>query len=320
MLAPGNWNPFTNWQSNWIEVLEQAKEIDKDIARINSTAPNGEHDRLLTVECAARGVAVGPNAALSLLTELKLPHWSSAGYSWPPPVPLILPEQVIPAAMLQHPGANWAEELKRRDAERLQESKRVADYHRRQQREKEDSEKRPCPGRTGTASIGVNMNVSICGRSHMQQPSFPGCGHGRAAHCAGGGSNGAALAVEQLTPFRRGRYALVVRLWQAKASDFPAAFTHVHRRAVPVGRCTASNSRPSVAVANPFDGATGTSSSKAGSGLLGLHATGTRHFLVFISLAKGSKDDTSATAFWVKDGREARRLRTQQHASPVRMT
>jgi len=124
-----------------IEVLQEAKQVDQEVERINRTAPNGEHDRLLSVECAARGVnGVGPNGVLSLLTELRLPKFSAPGLRWPPPAPMILPEQIIPAAMLRHPGDNWAAHQQKAKVQVAAEAKRVADYYRNQQREREERE------------------------------------------------------------------------------------------------------------------------------------------------------------------------------------
>ena len=130
---------YTAFTSKLIDALIEAKEVDEEVARINSSAPNGEHDRLLTVECAARQVN-GVADDFSLM-NVKLPVFDAPGqWLWPPPVPLVLPEQVISPAMLRHPGANWPEALKERDAARHEEAKRVADYHRRREREKEDLE------------------------------------------------------------------------------------------------------------------------------------------------------------------------------------
>ena len=132
---------YTELTEQLIDVLEQAKQVDEEVARINSTAPNGEHDRLLDTECAARGVnGVGPNSALSLLTELKLPRFSAPGWAWPPPAPVLTAEMVVPAAMLRHPGDNWAAHQKEAKAQADAEAKRVANYYRRQEREKEDME------------------------------------------------------------------------------------------------------------------------------------------------------------------------------------
>ena len=122
-----------------IEVLEETKQVDQEVARINSTASSGEHDRLLTVECWARGVnGVGPNSALSLLTELKLPRWSAAGLAWPPPPPVLTAEMVAP--IIPHPGDRWWEHQSERKAQADAEAARVANYYRRQEREKEDME------------------------------------------------------------------------------------------------------------------------------------------------------------------------------------
>jgi hypothetical protein len=130
---------YTEFTDKLIDALIEAKQVDEHVARVNSTAPSGEHDRLLTVECAARQVnGVADNFSLM---NIKLPAFDAPGqWQWPPPVPPIDVRQVVPAAMLRHPGANWPEALKERDAARQQEAKRVADYYRRQQREKEDME------------------------------------------------------------------------------------------------------------------------------------------------------------------------------------
>jgi hypothetical protein len=130
---------YTEFTTKLIDALIAAKEVDPEVARINSTAPNGEHDRLLTVECWARGVTgVADNFSLM---QLKLPSFEQPNaWAWPPPVPAIDVRQVVPAAMLTHPGANWPEALKQRDAARQQEAKRVANYYRQREREKEDIE------------------------------------------------------------------------------------------------------------------------------------------------------------------------------------
>ena len=122
-----------------IELLQEAKQVDEQVAKINSTAPNGEHDRLVDCECKARCVnAVGPNTVLSLMTELKLPRWSAPGWAWPPPTPPILPEMVVPAKLMTHPGDNWAAHQKEAKAQAEAESKRVANYYRNQIREREE--------------------------------------------------------------------------------------------------------------------------------------------------------------------------------------
>ena len=123
-----------------VVLLNKAKKVDEQVEAINRSAPNSEHDRLLTVECVARSLNAVP-ANVSLMTTLKLPVFDAPGqWLWPPPVPPIIPEMVVPAGMYSHPGANCHVELKERDARRQAEAKRLADYHRRREREREDME------------------------------------------------------------------------------------------------------------------------------------------------------------------------------------
>ena len=100
---------------------------------------NGDGRNLPSVECAARQVnGVGPNGVLSLMTELRMPRFSAPGWAWPPPPPPIDVLQVIPAAMLRHPGDNWAAHQQEGKARADAEAKRVANYYRNQQREREE--------------------------------------------------------------------------------------------------------------------------------------------------------------------------------------
>jgi hypothetical protein len=130
---------YTEFTTKLIAALIEAKAVDQEVAKINSTAPNGEHDRLLSVECWARSLnAVADNFSL---INIKLPTFDQPNaWAWPPQVLPILPEQVIPAAMLRHPGANWAEHQKQAKAQADAEAKRVANYYRQREREKEDME------------------------------------------------------------------------------------------------------------------------------------------------------------------------------------
>ena len=156
---------YTELTEQLIEVLEEAKQVDEEVARINCTAPNGEHDRLLTMECAARRRQRGRSEYCAVADDrteaaaLYRPGLGLASTST-----MLTAEMVVPAGMLTHPGDNWAAHQKEAKAQADSEAKRVANYYRRQKREKEDMDNARSPSRTGTAAAaGVNMNA-VCGR------------------------------------------------------------------------------------------------------------------------------------------------------------
>ena len=84
-----------------VDILSRIPAIDKDVDRINGSAPPGVSNRLLGVEQQARGVkgfgvsgAWEPKGLLALAADLKLPKFAADGsryqYSWPPPPNLAL--------------------------------------------------------------------------------------------------------------------------------------------------------------------------------------------------------------------------------------
>jgi hypothetical protein len=135
---------YQEFESKLVAALTEAKAVDAEVHRVMTKKPyllpqtNGDGRNLPSVECAARGVnGVGPNGALSLMTELKLPRFSAPGWAWPPPAPVLTAEMVIPPAMLRHPGDNWAAHQNEAQAQADAEAKRVSDYYRNQTRERE---------------------------------------------------------------------------------------------------------------------------------------------------------------------------------------
>jgi hypothetical protein len=129
-----------------VGALQEARAVDAEVHRVMQAKPyllpqsNGDGKSLPAVECAARGLR-GVATGYSLMTDLKLPVFDQPnGFCWPPPKPVILPEMVVPAAMLRHPGDNWAAHQKDAKAQADAEAKRVADYYRNQTREREEME------------------------------------------------------------------------------------------------------------------------------------------------------------------------------------
>jgi hypothetical protein len=108
-----------------IDILSRIPAIDKDVDRINGSAPPGVSDRLLGVEQKARGVkgfgvsgAWEPNGLLSLAADLKLPKFEADGnryqYSWPPPPPMALPMRPDPFLVHEAAKGTYIEERNRR--------------------------------------------------------------------------------------------------------------------------------------------------------------------------------------------------------------
>jgi hypothetical protein len=123
------------------DLFRRAAECDRECSRINGSAPNNEHRRLLRVELTARGVEALLQPDVWIAEMLRLPFfWRDSGpiYAWPlptPPPPLLAPSFVLPG-----PNPDWQAEIKARNAKEREESERViADYKERdrQRRERE---------------------------------------------------------------------------------------------------------------------------------------------------------------------------------------
>jgi hypothetical protein len=122
-----------------VPLLHEIAAVDAELDRVNASKPvDGGVKSLRSVELEARNIdGFGVNC-VSLLRDWKLPAFNAPGrLLWPPPTPPIDVLQIVPAALLRHPGANWHEELKQRDDARQQEAKRMADYYRNQTLERE---------------------------------------------------------------------------------------------------------------------------------------------------------------------------------------
>ena len=109
-----------------VDLFDKVKFTNAEVDAINSSAPNSESRRI---------DAVGIRPDIPLNTKLL----DLAGKQvWPPPIPAILPEQVM--AVPTHPGRDWARANQQRDAERHKESQRVAAFYANQQKAREDKE------------------------------------------------------------------------------------------------------------------------------------------------------------------------------------
>jgi hypothetical protein len=116
-----------------VKIFRRAEEMDKEVSRVNQSAPPGELRRLRGVELAARGLEAFSSANPAICKSAQLPDWTgSCKKLWPPPAPPINPSTFMP--VLPHPGARWWEQNEARAAERRSEAERVAAHHRAQER------------------------------------------------------------------------------------------------------------------------------------------------------------------------------------------
>jgi hypothetical protein len=73
-----------------VGLMTRMAQTDKEVDRVNSAAPYGDHPRLRSVELAARGFDRLTQPDISIPQELRLPNLhSSSGrlFAWPPPQP-----------------------------------------------------------------------------------------------------------------------------------------------------------------------------------------------------------------------------------------
>ena len=110
--------------SQLVDLFERLRVTDASIDGINSAAPNAESRRL---ESFGHQPILTSTKLLSLTGELL----------WPPPPPPINVNTIAPRLPA---GGDWHATIAERDAQRHREAVRVAEYHNRMAREKEDKE------------------------------------------------------------------------------------------------------------------------------------------------------------------------------------
>ena len=121
-----------------VDLFERIEVIDKEVSRINGSAPSGEHRRLLQVELVARGLNNFSRTTPPIPKGVQLVDWSASDQLiWPPPQPsigVLYAMSMVPqrdprysnnwAAAVQEDNvrraaneARWAEEEVQRQAE-----------------------------------------------------------------------------------------------------------------------------------------------------------------------------------------------------------
>jgi hypothetical protein len=124
------------------EMFAFAEHVDKEVSRINGTAPDGEHRRLRSVELEARNITQFTRDNPSLSATVKLGDWNSSGKSlWPVTSSGSFAAEFAGMAVPYHPGIGWSksEEQLRRRAEVEKHNREIGEFY---QRETEQQEKR----------------------------------------------------------------------------------------------------------------------------------------------------------------------------------
>jgi hypothetical protein len=139
-----------------VHLLGRIEECDREVSRINGSAPDGESRRLRQVEVVARALDSFSRDNPSITKELQLPDWERSNrLAWPPPkAPLAaLVAAAIPA--FQFPGGGeWWEGREKLAARQEAEQARLAAYYEKQERAREEREKAEWEARAAQRRAG----------------------------------------------------------------------------------------------------------------------------------------------------------------------
>ena len=103
-----------------VDLFVRAEEVDKEVSRVNGSAPAGERRRLAQVELAARNLESFSTADPSIAKAVQLPDWEhSAKMAWPPPRPLVTAWLAPLTADRRYSGDWW--QVKEEEARALRE-------------------------------------------------------------------------------------------------------------------------------------------------------------------------------------------------------
>jgi hypothetical protein len=127
--------------AQFVDLFERIEAVDKEVSRINGSAPSGGHRRLRQVELVARGLDNFSRADPPITKAVQLPDWTnSEKMIWPPPQPSLAVQVATTMTYGPHPGANWWQESKARAQAMREEQERVAAFYEAQARQREERE------------------------------------------------------------------------------------------------------------------------------------------------------------------------------------
>jgi len=124
-----------------VDLFSRAEAVDKEVSRINGSAPEGEHRRLRQTELVARGLNNFSRADPPIAKAVQLPDWTnSETMVWPPPQPSLAVQVAMSMTFSQHPGDHWWQQREERAEAMLEEQERVAAFYEAQARQREERE------------------------------------------------------------------------------------------------------------------------------------------------------------------------------------
>jgi len=145
---------YPRFAAQLVELFSRAEAVDKEVSRVNGSAPAGEHRRLLGVELSARGLDGFTRDEPSIARAVQLPDFErSAVLAWPPPKPSMAVQVATSMTYGSHPSANWWEESKERAQAMRADHERVIAYYdaMAQQREKSEADEAQKRGKGAAA-------------------------------------------------------------------------------------------------------------------------------------------------------------------------
>lgn len=127
------------------EIFALAEQVDREVSRINGSAPDGTHHRLRGVELTARDLQQFTRDNPSLAKTVELRCWDgSERRIWPLQSSGSFAAGFASGMVVPHPGANWssADVQAQRRAEAEKEQARIADFYAEQTKTQEERQNR----------------------------------------------------------------------------------------------------------------------------------------------------------------------------------
>ena len=113
-----------------VDLFRRAEAVDKEVSRVNGSAPAGEHRRLRQTELVARGFEAFSRSDPAITKIIQLPDWeNSSRMVWPPPQPSLAAVFAMSMVPSHDPRytADWAAALEKDNARRAATEARWAD-------------------------------------------------------------------------------------------------------------------------------------------------------------------------------------------------